>query len=245
MSKFVILSGPSCIGKSPLVRAVSKFRPDLWRRLSAPVLYNCREPRPGEVDGETYHFRSRRYLEGLRGRDDYLVMDVRNDVQALALADVWAALEGGRDAFFEGNPYIAVGLMEALAGRDVPVLSIFMSPVSAEELTHLRAQAPDQVADIITDIMRRKLLRRTQRQKGILALPDLADIESRCGAAYRELSYAPRFQWVLPNHDGEDSENWEAFYYPVGDARKCTEDLIGLLEGAAPRFAETWAADDE
>ena len=22
----------------------------------------------------------------------------------------------------------------------------------------------------------------------------------------------------LPNHDGEDSENWDAFYYPIGDA---------------------------
>ena len=120
------------------------------------------------------------------------------------------------------------------------MLSVYMSPVTREELLHLRSQGERQAAAIVTDIMRRKLLRRTVRAKSILGLPDLQDIEARCGAAYRELSYAPRFQWVFANHDGEDSENWEAFYHPIGDARKCVLDLILLLEGEPPRFAETW-----
>lgn len=240
MSRFVILSGPSCIGKSPLTRALAKLRPDLWSRLQSPVLYNCRAPRPGEVDGQDYHFRSREYLESLRSADGFLVLDVRNDVQALAMADVWALLESGTDAFFEGNPYIAAALLDALVHRGVPVLSMFMSPVTREELMHLRSQGEDQAAAVVADIMRRKLLRRTARHKSILSLPDLEDIEARCGAAFRELSYAPRFQWVLANHDGEDSENWDAFYHPIGDARKSLLDFVSLLEGEPPRFAETW-----
>lgn len=242
MARFVILSGPSCIGKSPLAKALRKLHPDLAERLTSPVLYNCREPRPGETDGVTYHFRSRDDLESLRGEEGFMVMDVRNDIQALEIADLTAILAAGNDAFFEGNPYIASALMSAPELDGVPLVTIFMSPVSAEELALLEAEATGQAEGIITDVMRRKLLRRTQKQKGILSLPDLEDIEARCGAAYRELDYAARFQHVFVNHDGEDSENWDAFYFPLGDARKCLLDFVAILRGEEPGFAENWVA---
>lgn len=230
MPRFVILSGPSCVGKSPLEKALRKFYPDLARRLVAPVLYNSRDPRPGEVDGVAYHFRSRQYLESLRGKPGYLVLDVRGDVQALAMADLQAVLDSGNDAFFEGNPYVASALLRAPELAGVPVVSVFLSPLSQEEIDFLQAEAPDQVQRIVTDVMRRKLLRRTQRQKGILSLKDLEDIERRCGAAWEEIQYASQFQHWLTNHDGEDSENWDAFYYPLGDARKCLLDFVAILQ---------------
>lgn len=93
------------------------------------------------------------------------------------------------------------------------------------------------------EVMRRKLTRRTRAQKGALTEDDLVDIEARCGAAFRELAYAPSFDWVLPNHDGEDSENWEAFGTPLGDARRCLEDFAALLRGESPRYAEKWPGD--
>jgi guanylate kinase len=240
MPRFVILSGPSCIGKSPLTKALARLYPDLWETLQAPVLYNCREPRPGERDGVDYHFRSRDFLESLRGRDGYVVLDVRKDIQALALQDLQAVLASGKDAFFEGNPYIASALMAAPELRETPIVSCFLSPLSREELVMLQEKAPEEVPRIVTDVMRRKLLRRTQRQKGILSLRDLEDIEVRCGAAYQELTYASRFEWVLPNHDGEDSENWDAFYYPIGDARRCLEDFVALLRQETPHRGEKW-----
>jgi len=45
---------------------------------------------------------------------------------------------------------------------------------------------------------------------------------------------------VIPNHDGEDSDNWEAFYYPLGDARKAVNVFAGLLEGLVPAEVEKW-----
>src|SRR5215471_7944895 len=53
--RLVILSGPSCVGKSPLAKALAKFYPELRRTLQPLVLYNTRGPRPGEVDGVDYH----------------------------------------------------------------------------------------------------------------------------------------------------------------------------------------------
>jgi len=243
MSRLVILSGPSCIGKSPLARAIGKFHPELRARLQEPVLYNCRDPRPGEVDGVTYHFRTREHLESLRGQDGHIVLDVRRDVQALVTQDVRDILDAGNSAFFEGNPYVAAALMNDPSLQEFPTASVFMSPVCAAELRLLREKAPGNVEKLIGDIMRRKLLRRTQRQKGVLSLRDLEDIEARCGAAYTELGYAHRFQYVLPNHDGEDSENWDAFYFPLGDARKCLLDFAAILRGDEPQFAESWESD--
>jgi guanylate kinase len=48
---------------------------------------------------------------------------------------------------------------------------------------------------------------------------------------------------MIPNHDGEDSDNWEASYYPIGDARKALSAFAGLLEGAVPPDVEKWEED--
>jgi guanylate kinase len=96
------------------------------------------------------------------------------------------------------------------------------------------------LADFLTDVMRRKLLRRTQRQKNILSLKDLENIERRATSAYTELKEAWNFHYVIPNHDGEDSENWDAFYYPVGDARKALLAFAGLVGGKVSPLVEKW-----
>ena len=48
------------------------------------------------------------------------------------------------------------------------------------------------------------------------------------------------FDWVIPNHDGEESDNWDAFYYPLGDARAALLAFVSLLEGKVPAGAERW-----
>ena len=95
----------------------------------------------------------------------------------------------------------------------------------------------------MTDVKRRKLLRRTRKQKSELSLKDLENIEVRAGSAFRELKMAHEFDAVLPNHDGEDSENWDAFYYPLGDARLSLGTFVALLEGKPAALAEKWEAD--
>ena len=68
-------------------------------------------------------------------------------------------------------------------------------------------------------------------------------METRASSAYRELSGAWLFEHVIPNHDGEDSDNWEAFYYLIGDARKTLDALVGLLQGLVPPGVEKWEED--
>jgi len=241
--RLVILSGPSCVGKSPLVKALGKFYPHLRNTLQPLVLYNSRAPRPGEADGVDYHFRTRQHVETLTAEKRFIVEDVRGDLQALDIGQLSTLLEHG-DAFFEGNPFVGRALQTHPRLSHVEKLSVFLSPLSLEEMLFLRA--PDRnisLPDLVTDIMRRKLLRRTRRQKGDLSLHDLENIERRAASAYRELQEAHHFEYVIPNHDGEDSENWEAFYYPLGEARDTLLAFVSVLEGRVSSGVEHWDED--
>jgi guanylate kinase len=240
----VLLSGPSCVGKGPLVAALRRHHPELAAPLVPLVLYNSRAPRPGEADGIDYHFRPREEIEELAAGDGFVACDVRGDYQALELSTIDRILNSGHDAFFEGNPFIPAMLRDEGVLDRYPSLTVFLSPLSRAELLYLQhADRRVDLASFITDVMRRKLLRRTIRQKTNLSQPDLANIEKRATSAIVELGYAHRFDHVIPNHDGEDSENWDAFYYPVGDAFLAVEALATLLTGDATPRAERWETD--
>jgi guanylate kinase len=230
------------VGKSPLDKALGRFYPELRSRLHSIVLYNSRQPRPGERDGVDYHFRSRQHIDDLHKDERYVVMDVRGDLQALDLDDLQVLLRD-REGFFEGNPFVGRALQTHPRLSDVERLSVFMSPISKEEIMFLRDQPGVSLADLVTDVMRRKLLVRTRRQKKEMSLKDLENIERRAGCAYRELQDAHHFEYVIASHDGEDSDNWDAFYYPLGDARRALLAFAALLQGNTPETVEKWEAD--
>jgi guanylate kinase len=241
--RLVILSGPSCVGKTPLKKALARLHPQIWNRLEKLVLFNSRAPRPGEVDGEDYHFRTRNQIEAFKASHRYAVLDVRGDLHALNVEVLKALLERS-DAFFEGNPFVGRVLQTHPLLAAVNHLSIFLSPLSEDEIEYLKAPERNiSLQAFVTDVMRRKLLRRTRRQQGELSLKDLENIETRATSAYHELQQGWHFQYVIPNHDGEDSDNWEASYYPIGDARASLQAVVALLEGAVPPGVEKWGED--
>jgi guanylate kinase len=240
--RLVILSGPSCVGKSPLDIALATFYPELRKDLRPVVLFNSRAPRPGEKDGRDYHFRTRAEINQLRDQKRYVVIEVRGDLQCLDLEEL-SDLLARANAFFEGNPFVGRILQTHPELADIEKLSVFISPLSREEILFLRSREESvSLPDIVADIMRRKLLRRTRRQKGELSLKDLENIDRRAGSAYLELAEAQHFDYVIPNHDGEDSENWSAFYFPLGDARRSLLLFAALLEGNVPEGLEKWEA---
>jgi guanylate kinase len=231
------------VGKGPLHAALKKFYPALTDRLVKLVLYNSRAARPGELDGVDYHFRSRDHIEGLRQNEAITVFDVRGDLQALDADDLRGKLAES-DVFFEGYAFAGAGLLDLAAEQEIECLSVFLAPLSKDEIECLKA--PERgvaLPDFLTDVMRRKLSRRTAKQKQTLSLKDLEDIERRASSAYSELKCAWRFDHVIPSHDGEDSEHWDAFYYPIGDARQALVSLAALLEGKTTAWVEKWGPD--
>ena len=129
MNRVVVLSGPSAVGKSTVVRCLRERVPDLHFSVSATT----RAPRPGEVDGVDYTFVSADEFQRLI--DDGELLE-------------WAELHGGlqrsgtparpvRDAIAAGRPVlIEVDLAGARAVKDAmpEVLTVFLAPPSWEAL---------------------------------------------------------------------------------------------------------------
>ena len=243
MSKFVVLSGPSCIGKGPIHKALQKFYPDLASKLNHLVCYDSRAPRPGEREGIDYYFRTRDFIENLRSSKDHLVIEYRGDMLAVDLGEIRNMIRQG-NVFFEGNPVLGTALLDFCRKEGIEQLSIFLSPLSMDEIQYLESPERNIILEhYVTDVMRRKLLRRTQRQKTILSAKDLENIETRASCAFSEMKLAYHFNYVIPNHDGEDSDNWDAFYYPIGDARKTLVCLVAILSGQSHSYYEKWPRD--
>jgi guanylate kinase len=127
--RVVVLSGPSAVGKSTLVRCLRERIPDLHFSVSATT----RAPRPGEVDGVDYHFVSFDRFQHLI--DDGALLE-------------WAEIHGGlhrsgtvagpvRDAVAAGHPVlIEVDLAGARAVKQAmpEAITVFLAPPSWEAL---------------------------------------------------------------------------------------------------------------
>jgi guanylate kinase len=234
----LVVGGPSCAGKSPLVTALRRM-PE-FSGYAAPVLHHSRAPRPGEVDGRDYHFRTRGEIEALRGDARYRVFAVRDQVQAFDLDEVRALLAAG-DVVYEGNVDMALAMAAVGAEAGVRVVDVFLAPLALAEVAALSRRA--DFAERVVEMMRRRLIRRALGKSLALSLPQLADIEARAGTVAAELAQAFLFTSVVPCADGEDSDHWTLFSEPVGDAGRALRAVATLLRGGTDATAERWPRD--
>jgi guanylate kinase len=129
MSRVVVLSGPSAVGKSTVVRCLRDRLPDLHFSVSATT----RAPRPGEIDGVDYSFVTAERFQQLIDDGDLLE---------------WAEIHGGlhrsgtpaepvRAAARAGHPVlIEVDLAGARSVKAAmpDALTVFLAPPSWEAL---------------------------------------------------------------------------------------------------------------
>ena len=71
MNKLYVFSGASGVGKSTVLGQVMSRRPDLRFSVSATT----RDPRPGEVDGESYYFIDKARFEEMIREDAFVEYD--------------------------------------------------------------------------------------------------------------------------------------------------------------------------
>ncbi len=205
------------------------------------MVYNSRLPRPGEEEGIDYYFRTRSDIESFRQKENMLVVPARDDLHAIDMDEVDALTRNG-DVVYEGNVDMALALMNHDLAEDLEVISIFISPLCRAEIEALY-DLNSQFRETVTEVMRRKLLRRLHRHKELPSLADLQDIETRAGSAYSDMRKAYQFDYIVPNHDGEDSENWTEFGFALGDARNTVLSVAGLLRGGETNHVEHWSKE--
>lgn len=137
-----ILSAPSGAGKSSIVQAV--LARDAALALS--VSFTSRAPRPGERDGEHYHFVSAERFEAMAAAGDFFeYASVHGDWKGSARQSVEPWLAQGRDVLLEIDWQGAQQVRRKVPGS----VGIFILPPSLEALeARMRARAQDSEATI-------------------------------------------------------------------------------------------------
>ncbi len=137
-----VIAAPSGAGKTSLVRALLAVDP----RLTVSVSHTTREPRPGETDGQDYHFTTLTHFRELIENERLLEhAEVHGNCYGTARDQVDAALQAGRDVILEIDWQGARQIRE----RFPACLLIFILPPSREALLErLRARGQDS-AEVI------------------------------------------------------------------------------------------------
>ncbi len=126
--RLLVLAGPTAVGKGTVAAAVREDYPDVWISVSCTT----RAPRPGEIDGEHYHFVSDEEFDRMIAGGELLEYAVVHGHAKYGTPrkPVEAALAEGRPAMLEidlqGARQVKANMPEALL--------VFLAPPSWEEL---------------------------------------------------------------------------------------------------------------
>jgi guanylate kinase len=140
----VVVSGPSGVGKDTIIEALRQ-RP---RDPDYHYVVTCttRAPRPGEVDGISYHFITRPRFAALRDAGAFLEWaEVHRNWYATPRAEVRRALATGHDVILK----IDVQGAAAVKSLVPDALLVFVVPPSLEALfRRLRARATETAEEL-------------------------------------------------------------------------------------------------
>lgn len=123
----LILSAPSGAGKTSLCRELFKTFPDMKESVS----YTTRAPRPGEVEGEAYHFVTGDEFDRMVAEDAFAEWaEVHGNKYGTALRTLEEARKNGVDLVLDIDCQGALKLKEQFEGG----VYVFIMPPSMEEL---------------------------------------------------------------------------------------------------------------
>ncbi len=170
----IILSSPSGAGKSTLSRRLRDWDPQITFSVSATT----RAPRPGEVDGQDYHFLSEdRFKQDVADGEMLEHAHVFGNFYGSPKGPVDAAINSGRDVLFDIDWQGAQQIRNSTLQDHV--LSIFLLPPSIAEL-HVRLKNRAQDSDDV--------------------------IAKRMQKSWDEISHWDSYDYVLVNDDLDKTE---------------------------------------
>ncbi len=200
-----VLSSPSGAGKSTLARRLLASDPNIKMSVSVTT----RPPRPGEVDGEHYHFVDQAAFNRMVEAGELLEhAQVFGNFYGTPRAPVDQALAAGRDVLFDID-WQGAQQLEKNARNDL--VRVFILPPSWGELErrlHARAQDSEEV------------------------------VRHRMAKAADEMSHWAEYDYVLVNEDVEDSHNRIRAILMSERLRRARQtgltDFVASLRGRSP-----------
>jgi guanylate kinase len=168
----LVLSGPSGVGKTSVTQALIAQR---WGG-HVVVTATTRRPRPGEVDGEHYHFRTMQQFKEMIERDELLEhAEVHGNLYGVPASSVREQLASGNDVILTIDPQGAA----TVRSKVKDALFVFLAPESLDELVErLNSRGVD-----------------TPEQRAL-----------RLVNAEREMAELPKYDYVIVNRTGRLDE---------------------------------------
>ena len=153
--KAFIISGPSGVGKSTVLKALFEGRDDLYFSVSATT----RDPRPGEVNGQHYHFISPEQFMQWINEDAFLeYAQYVGNFYGTPMRYVDEAMEAGKDVILDIE---VQGAMQVIAKRP-DTIRIFIAPPDWNELERrLTMRGTDTPEKIQQRLLRAKVEMKT------------------------------------------------------------------------------------
>lgn len=163
----ICVSGPSGVGKGTVIAAAKALN----RNLLHSVSVTTRSPRPGEIEGISYYFRTEENFEAMLAAGEILEHDVYcGHYYGTPLRPIQEKLQVGMDIVMD----VTVPGSLTTIGNYPDAISIFLLPPSLTEL-------------------RRRLVGRGTETAEV--------VEKRMNKAISEIGKASHFKYILVNHD--------------------------------------------
>ena len=154
--KTFIVSGPSGVGKSTVLKALMEKRKNLYFSISATT----REARPGEIDGVHYHFISVDDFRDWISRDEFLeYAEYVGNFYGTSMAVIREKLDQGVDVILE----IEIQGAHKVRAQYPDAVLLFVMPPSAKELYNRLTGRATETEEVI----RQRMLRAVEESEGI------------------------------------------------------------------------------
>lgn len=194
----LVISSPSGAGKTTLSRMLL----DKYDDVSLSVSATTRAPRPGEVDGEHYHFVDRAKFESMIERREFLEWaKVFDHFYGTPRSAVEARLSAGKDVIFDVDWQGADAIHDQMPND---VVSVFVLPPSIKALRSRLEARPGS---------------------------DPEKVERRMAGARSEISHWRRYDYVIVNEALEPAfEQLESILLSERRKRLRQLNLEGLVQ---------------
>ena len=178
LGSIIVLSGPSGVGKSTIIKKVREKMPDLRFSVSCTT----RPPRTGEKADVDYHFLSKEEFLRRRENGDFIESaEVFANYYGTLKSEVMSIAENGENVVLDIDVQGALQIMEKAKNDSMlakEVEFIFIVPPSMAELERrLRSRATDSEEQITL----------------------------RLGKAAHELSFWEKYEWLIVNDDADSA----------------------------------------
>lgn len=167
--KLFIVSGPSGVGKSTILKELFAQRDNLYFSVSATT----RAPRPGEEDGVHYHFLSAETFRQWIEEDEFLeYAEFVGNAYGTPKRYVDEALAAGKDVILD----IEIQGAQQICAKRPDTIAIFVAPPSWEELERrLTARGTDTPEKIHKRLLRAREEVRTAHTYNYFVINDTVE----------------------------------------------------------------------